>query len=162
VLLVMLATPLQAQLSPPEQAAEPIEVPAAVKTGTVSPAAPEATPKGNVVDGFPVVLDGKTLFLVRVGVPGLVSAEERASVINQRLQKVANDPKISPESIRVEEQDGITVVMAGEMVLLTISEADVEAYGESAQALGENTADFLQTAVAQYREARSLRPGRGT
>lgn len=63
-----------------------------------------SSPVGNQVDGYSVVLDGEILFRVRQGISGIVSAEERAKVINERLIQVAND-SISPESIRVEEQE---------------------------------------------------------
>ncbi|WP_155960404.1 hypothetical protein [Fischerella sp. PCC 9605] len=81
---------------------------------------------GNQVDGYPIVLDGNILFRVRQGIPGVASAEERANVINDRLTRVANDDSISPETIRVEEQDDASVVFALDTVLFTVRDSDRE------------------------------------
>jgi hypothetical protein len=75
---------------------------------------------GNSVDGYPVVLDGTELFRVRQGIPGVVAAQERANIVNTRLVQIANDESISLETIRVEEQESGSVILAGDTVLYTV------------------------------------------
>jgi small-conductance mechanosensitive channel len=150
VLLLLIGfAPLQAQSEPPVETTQE----AAVIDPGVS-AAP--VPEGNAIDGYPVFLGGEQLFVVRTGVPGLATAQERANVINQRLAQIARDPTILPEAIYLDEQDQMSVVMAGETVLFTILENDAVVYKASRQTLGKRTVEFLQTALKEYREERSL------
>lgn len=134
-----------------------------------SPVAQESTPTtqenvsvaqnisedGNAVDGYPVVLDGKELFRVRQGIPGVVSAQERAEIINDRIVEIANDPSTSLNSIRAEEQNGATVVMAGDTVLFTVNDAD-RTNNQTRQETADKAAQFIQAAVTQYRRDRSV------
>lgn len=109
---------------------------------------------GNQVDGYPVRLDGNVLFRIKQGIPGVVSAEERAAVINERLARIVDDPAISPDSIRAQEQDNLSVILAGETVLFTGGDSDW-AGQQSRQAAAEKTVKILQSAVTQYRQDRS-------
>lgn len=116
--------------------------------------AQEAVPPGNPIDGYPIVLDGNELFRVKQGVPGVVSAEERAKIINTRLTQIANDNAISPETIRVANEDSGSVVLAGDTVLLTVRDID-RAGDQSSQAIAAQVVQKIQASVAQYREERS-------
>ena len=118
--------------------------------------AQQSSPMGNQVDGYPIVLDGNLLFRVKQGIPGVVSAEERAKVINARLIQVANDDSVSLETLRVEEQDNASVVFAGDAVLFTLREGDREG-DQSRQATAEERVQIVQSAVNQYRRDRSAR-----
>ncbi|MBV8885841.1 MAG: hypothetical protein JO235_17850, partial [Chroococcidiopsidaceae cyanobacterium CP_BM_RX_35] len=118
--------------------------------------AQESSPAGNPIDGYPVTLDGQVLFTVRQGIPGTVTAAERAKVLNERLIAVADDEQIAPESIRVEEQGNTSVVIAGHTTLLTVLDADRQA-DQSHQQLAKETAQILKLAIAEYRESRSAK-----
>lgn len=111
---------------------------------------------GNQVDGFPVVLDGKEVFRVRQGIPGIASAEERARLITRRLEQVAADPAITPDMIRVEDKDNASVVIAGETILMTVREGD-RTNNLTHQAAAKKAAELIQAAVIQYRHDRSAR-----
>jgi small-conductance mechanosensitive channel len=119
--------------------------------------AQQPSPDGNPVDGFPVKLDGQTLFQVRDGVPGVVSAKERAQIINQRLAQVANDANTPLDAFRVENTNGESVVKAGDVVLFTIREADAKALNEPREALAAKALKLMRTSVEEYRESRSVR-----
>jgi len=118
--------------------------------------AQQPEPIGNKVDGFPVVLEGKTLFQVRHGVPGVVSAEERAQVITQRLLQVANDTTILPDDFRVDSQNNGAIVKAGDVVVLTVQEADAEAIEMTPAVAANKAAEMMKASVKEYREQRSL------
>lgn len=117
--------------------------------------AQQSSPLGNQVDGYPVALDGNVLFHVRQGISGVASAEERANIINGRLTSVANDDSISPEVIRVEEQEDTSVVFAGDTVLFTVRESD-RVGDQSRQATAAKSVQIMQPAVIQYRQDRSV------
>lgn len=117
--------------------------------------AQQSRPLGNQVDGYPVILDGNTLFRVKQGIPGIVSAEERAKVINERLIQVVNDDSLSPEAIRIEEQDNASVVFAGDTVFYTVRDSD-RAGNQSRQAIAAKTVEIIRSAMTQYRYNHSI------
>lgn len=127
-----------------------------LKSSIIPVVAQQTTPSGNLIDGFPVVLDNEVLFKVREGVPSIASAEERAQIISQRLANIASDPSVSPDTIQSDEQGDATVVRAGKTVLFTVSNNDAAAYNQSRQAFAEDAAKIIRTAVAEYRDERSV------
>jgi small-conductance mechanosensitive channel len=118
--------------------------------------AQDSSPTGNKIDGFPVVLEGTTLFQVRQGVPGVVSAEERSRIITQRLNQVANDPAISLDAIQVVEQNNESLVKAGDILLLTVRDVEAKGYGQSHEAIAEQVVKQIRATVQDYREQRSF------
>jgi len=119
------------------------------------PAAVEAE-ISNEVDGYPVMLDNKIIFRIREGVGSVATPEERANIIEQRLTIVAETTNLTADDIRVESDEQQTVIFAGDTVLLTVSETDAEAYGESHPELAEVAADIIRTELTEYRRDRSL------
>lgn len=119
--------------------------------------AQQSEPSGNAVDGFPVMLDGQTLFQIRQGIPGVVSPKERAQIIQQRVVQVANDLDIPIDDFRVQNAEGESLVKAGDVVLFTIREADAKALGETRQELANRAVKLFKTQVSEYREQRSVR-----
>lgn len=118
-------------------------------------AAQESSPAGNQVDGYPVVLDANTLFLVKQGIPGVASAEERAKIINNRLIQVANNDAIAPNAIRVEEVGSESVILAGDTLLFTVRDIDRLA-DLSRPATAARNVQIVQSAVTQYRHDHSI------
>ncbi|MBE9157406.1 mechanosensitive ion channel family protein [Nodosilinea sp. LEGE 06152] len=133
---------------------ERAEVDAGVENA--SPASSEAA-VGNVVDGFPVVLDGVPLFYVRQGIAGVTSAAERAAIITQRVKAIATDSDLAPDAIRAETEENQSVVLAGDTVLFTVRQEDAESYGSSHPELAAEAVARIQQGVMHYREQRSLR-----
>lgn len=115
-------------------------------------------PQSNPIDGYPVLLDGKTLFTVRQGV-GLFSAQERAEAIAKRIEQIARDRKIAIDSIQLVRQEGdkTLYLKAGDLVILTINEHDAKLYGEPLETLGERALNTVKTSLTEYRQERSLR-----
>jgi small-conductance mechanosensitive channel len=111
-------------------------------------------PTGNQVDGYPVVLDSQVLFRIREGIPGVATAEERASILNQRLNYLANDLSIAPDAIRVEEQNQVSVIVVGETILYTVGEND-RVGSQSRQETAIASAEIVKSAIEQYRQDRS-------
>ncbi len=111
--------------------------------------------QGNQVDGYPVTLDGEILFRIRQGIPGVVNAEERAQVIDERVRDLANS-SIPPESIRMKEEDNASVVLAGDEVLYTVRESD-RVGNLSRRETAANSVSLLKSAISKYRQDRSFK-----
>lgn len=145
--------PLVAQTAANEAAPGTTPSPSNAPLGQSSPS---GRPVGNAIDGYPVVLDGQELFRVKVGLDG-VSAEERAAILTQRIQAAVADSSITPADIRAETGETQSVVWAGDKVLFTIRPADEAIYGRPHQELAALTVDWIQQALVNYREARTIK-----
>jgi small-conductance mechanosensitive channel len=119
------------------------------------PSSPEAN-IGNSIDGFPVLLDSEVLFRVKEGIPGLATAEERAKIISQRILAVAQDPTLSPDSIRANTENNQSVVLAGDTVIFTVRAEDEQAFGIPHPKLADEAVERIQRELIIYREQRSL------
>jgi small-conductance mechanosensitive channel len=123
---------------------------------TVSPLlAQEVDTTGNKIDGYPVVLDNKVLFRIKQGIPNVATAEERANLINQRLEKLVESP-VSPDDIKVEEEGNGVVVKANDSTLFTVREGDEVTYKQPRQALARQAAETIKIHLKQYQEERKI------
>ncbi|MFM7264874.1 MAG: mechanosensitive ion channel family protein [Cyanobium sp.] len=106
-----------------------------------------------------MLLDGHEVLLIHRGIAGF-SAEERASTITRRLERLAQDDDLPIEalSIRHIKDDGIIYLSDGRDVLLTINERDATASRLRATELADLSLRNLKAALQHYRDAR--RPGR--
>lgn len=107
---------------------------------------PEAQP---APAGFPVILDNKELFRVHSAYMGY-SAEYRATDISRRIEGLARDLSIPPESIATADSEQGTQITAGGRLAISVLDGDVRA-GKSRQALAKEYADILRKAIIQYR-----------
>ncbi len=115
----------------------------------------EDTVPGNRIDGFAVILDNQTLLVVRAPV-GPFSAQERAGVITQRLQRLAQDNSIPVEDIRIQAEEGLYSIVYGTRTLLTVTEADAKAARQEPPELVAYYLNIIRDAVQEYRNKRSL------
>lgn len=122
----------------------------------VAPASDSAS-GGNPVDGYPVLLDGQRLFVVKDGVAGVTSAEERAAIISQRIRMIAADSAFSPSQVRYTTDPSQSVVLAGDTVLFTVRAEDEQSFGQPHPDLAAEAVDRIQQGILTYRENRSLR-----
>jgi small-conductance mechanosensitive channel len=112
------------------------------------PAALEVAAKPS---GSPVLLDGKTLFFVRERVMSF-SPEDRASAIRRKLEVFLKDPLSRPEMITVDESETSSDIVAGEVVLMTVTERDALGEGKPRAELAKEYAEFLRAAVRAHIE----------
>jgi small-conductance mechanosensitive channel len=103
-------------------------------------------------EGFPVTLDGRTLFLVRNGI-GSFTPEERAQAITARIEKIANDESLSPTDlkIQVDPDDRFPSIVLGNTVILTVSPRDAKLYQGSQQELAKTVLKEITLAIQNYR-----------
>lgn len=106
--------------------------------------------------GVPVEVGGQVLFYVNQRV-GSFSPAERAALVAERITNLATNPFAPPLEISlVHSSEGIDV-MAGDEILLTVTENDARAFGISQQAAAELAAEKIMTAVQTLREQNSTR-----
>jgi small-conductance mechanosensitive channel len=112
----------------------------------------------NKIDGFPVILDGESILLIRKGMAGF-SPEERAHTVTRRLQRLASNPAIPIEELKIQQDadDNLLVLSIGSDVLLTLSQRDAQASRLTQQELAEESLQQIKTALSQYRQDRKPR-----
>ncbi|MEB3301628.1 MAG: mechanosensitive ion channel family protein [Cyanobacteriota bacterium] len=126
------------------------------------PAEPASSPtleqSEQQIDGFPVVLDGATVLVIRQGSAGF-TAEQRAHTITRRLKRIAADPSLPIEHLTIQRDadDDLLVLGIGNEVLFTVSQRDAKASRLSQEALAEDTLQQFKSAINQYRQDRKPR-----
>lgn len=111
--------------------------------------------------GAPVEVGGKVIFYVRQRIGSLTPAE-RAALIGDRINQLATNPFAPPVELSlVESSEGIDV-MAGEQILLTVTNADAAAVGMDREEAAQEVAGLIQVAIETTRQqntfqARTLR-----
>jgi small-conductance mechanosensitive channel len=102
----------------------------------------------------PVVIDGRTLFYVR-GVTAY-PATERARAIAERIEAVADAPSTT-SLLRLNESDYSTDIFAGDRLLMSIFNADVqiEGMGMGRPVLAKLYLNRIKTAIDAYRAERT-------
>ncbi|MBS1247096.1 MAG: MscS Mechanosensitive ion channel, partial [Proteobacteria bacterium] len=118
-------------------------------TETVTPAGPEETEEVVVA---PVKLDGVALLRVR----GISSfpAEKRAALIAGRIEALAADRRFSPTALRVEEAQGASRILAGDQLVLNVTDADAQLEGINRPLLASVYLQRIGEAISSYRRDR--------
>ncbi|NOT12533.1 MAG: mechanosensitive ion channel family protein [Methylococcaceae bacterium] len=102
-----------------------------------------------------VELDGETLFQVR-GIKNY-TAQFRANGIAERIKRLAEDPYLSIESIKLASDELSTDVIAGDIIIVSVLDPDAAAEGVSRQELAGRMADKIRAGINKYREEHSIR-----
>lgn len=129
---------------------------ALAQKGTPSPESQKVTPPS-----YPVVLGDQILFYVkdfREPSGKLLSGEERAKLITDRVKKAAEDPHIAVTSLGTSAyEQPMTLITAGDEMLMSVFDEDALAEGRTRQELATDYGQKLQTAIAEYRQKHSLK-----
>ncbi len=135
VLLAGFCLSLNGQTKPPSQATTP----------PATPSIPQA----------PVTLDGKVLFSVR----GVLSfpADARAAAISARIAEISKDIAFKPESLSVADTSGATDITANDLVIMSVTDQDAQLAEQPRQALANDYAHRIRSAVIALRKAHSLK-----
>jgi small-conductance mechanosensitive channel len=105
--------------------------------------------------GAPVEVGGKVIFYVRQRLGSLTPAE-RAALISDRINQLASNPFAPPlEMSLVESSEGIDI-MAGEQILLTVTNADAAAVGMDREEAAQEVAGVIQAAIETTRQQNSF------
>jgi hypothetical protein len=116
----------------------------------------EETPAAKVDDASilefnsaPVVVDGRVLFTVH-GISAR-PAERRAQAISERIVAVAANPNFTTTSLRIDDQPNAHVLMAGNKLLMGVSDADARFEGVDRLQLAEGVRERVSKAIDSWR-----------
>ena len=103
-----------------------------------------------IVNGFPVILSGDTLFFVFTKL-GSYSPRERARVISERIFKLAEDYFYSEDSLDVVPSELTTDITYGEETIISISELDAVWMNSSREKLAEEYKNIIVRSIKMYK-----------
>ncbi|MGV3724755.1 MAG: cation:proton antiporter, partial [Actinomycetota bacterium] len=112
-------------------------------------------PSGAAAAEIPVadaaeVRAGSRVLLVLSGGVGAITAEERARLVNRRVERILHDRTLDPSAIEVRHlPDGFPVIALGELNILEVSAADSEAVGMPPEQLAEHWRSTLRSNLTQ-------------
>src|SRR5262245_5018429 len=118
-----------------------------------APRSDGASSRDDEVVTAPVDVDGVTLFRVR-GVSSY-PAETRAAMIRDRIVAAAADKTLSPDALRIEESQGRLLIMARDVPLLGVTDADASLEQVPTGQFAQAHLMRIRQAIAEYRAARS-------
>lgn len=93
-----------------------------------------------------VLLAGKPVLAIKAKILSF-SPEDRAKAISTRLSKLVKDPLFRVDSVKISDSDSTSDIVAGEMILMSVTESDAQAEGKSRLDLAEEFAAKIRTAV---------------
>lgn len=104
----------------------------------------------------PVVLRGKTLFVVRSRL-FTFSPEDRARTVSQRLAFLSRQPLSRIREVTVQEEGNNSEIVSGDLVLMTVTDADARAAGQTRPELAQVYARSIRDAAEALQRQYSLR-----
>jgi small-conductance mechanosensitive channel len=146
----MAATSLRAEGHPRSQH---LEQPAQTEIGTTQgKSTPDVT---KTVALAPVTVRGKALFVVR-GVLSF-SANARATAISDRINSLSEDIHFDPAKLSVADAEGTTDIMAGDIVLMSVTDQDAATASKPRAELATEYMERIRSAVVALRKAYSTK-----
>jgi small-conductance mechanosensitive channel len=115
-----------------------------IRQGDPRPLTIAPTPVAEV--GAPVIVNDEVLFRIQTRL-GSISPTERAALISEHISRLANNPFVSEIVITVIDSEGMTDVVAGEDIIVTVTDADAAAEGRERQELAQEWATAVQSAI---------------
>jgi len=106
------------------------------------------------VEQSPVQFQDRDLFFITSRVLSL-SPKDRAEIISKKIQKIAKDPFIDPAGIATVPQETGVDIVAGDIILMTVTETDARQAGVSTAVLALENAEAIRKALTEYRRATS-------
>ncbi len=111
------------------------------------------------VKEFPVILDGKTLFTIKVG-GRTTSAEQRAELATKEIERIAKDYSIPLDSFELSDFEEVILITAQDeeqdkVIILGITNDDAKAANQPLDELASQYFRTIKDAIVEYREERS-------
>lgn len=110
----------------------------------------EATPAGQVS------VDDRPVLTVYEAVASL-TPEARAQGIERRIVALAQETSIPAESVRLQVREAWTEILAGDTVIMAVTDADAKAAGKSRELLALEDAESIRRTIQTYRQEHSWR-----
>jgi len=107
-------------------------------------------------EGTPVLFFGRTLFLV-YGPLGELSEEQRALRLTQGLEQLASNENASMDSLSVVGGQDLTTIQLGELIVMTVTNADAKALLLPRQHVALDNAEVIRAGFLRHREQLTAR-----
>jgi small-conductance mechanosensitive channel len=104
----------------------------------------------------PLIFQGKTLLYFQENVRS-ITPEERAHLVELRLERITGDSSVTLESIGVQEEADVSEIVAGDHSILPVTDADASAAGRGRSELAQEYAGIVREAIRAAREETGLR-----
>lgn len=116
----------------------------------------QAVPDEETIPSGEVVIDGNPILTVYEPVATL-TPEARAQGIEMRIIAFARDGSIPSDSIRLQPRDAWTEIIAGDTMIMAVTDGEAKAAGKTRQQLALEEAQKIRQAVEDYRYNHSWR-----
>lgn len=109
-----------------------------------------------ITQGAPLVIDGDTLLILYAQKGGMLP-ENRAEAAKEKIESIGRQLTLRLDSVHVFDSDFFTDIMAGEAVILTITDTDGLWLDKSRQQLAEEYAAIIQGKIEEIHQEYGLR-----
>ena len=109
-----------------------------------------------ITKGAPVVVDGDTLFFLYAHKGGM-TPEARAELVVENVEEVGEKLTFNPDSLYIVDGDIVTDIMAGEKVIMSITDLDGLWQNTTRQKLAESYIGVIQKKVDELHEEYGLK-----
>ncbi|HEX3933396.1 MAG TPA: mechanosensitive ion channel domain-containing protein, partial [Puia sp.] len=107
--------------------------------------------------GYPVVLNADTLFVLYTRV-GSFGADERATIISQRIRKLYDNIAFKPDSLQVEPtENGFDIVYKGDLIVMSISQLDALWHNMAMGSLADAYRSVMVKEIIKEQKANSFK-----
>lgn len=127
-----------------------IALPLLLTNGSVCAQEPDSEPPS----GVPVVFENRELFRV-YSTLATYQPQERAMVIAERIYLLARGRSFDAETMRLLERAQRTDIMAGEISIASVTDADARAEGRPRQQMAQQRLQIIREAILEYRDRHS-------
>lgn len=108
---------------------------------------------------FPVILDGKTLFTIKVD-GRTTSAEQRAELTTEEIERIAKNYSISVDSFELQDFEEVIIISAQDeeqekVIIVGVTNDDAQAVNQPLNELANQYFQIIKDAIVEYREERS-------
>ncbi|MBK6681953.1 MAG: hypothetical protein IPG53_19125 [Ignavibacteriales bacterium] len=110
----------------------------------------------SVSKGYPVAPFGDTILVVYTKI-GSFSAEARAKLNTEKIEKLADDYFFEPDSIKIIPTETHIELVYGENIILSVTDKDALWMGISKTELAKKYKDKIAASIANYRDATSIK-----
>ena len=99
----------------------------------------------------PVLLGDEIVIILHNGI-GSLSAQERATVVSDRLTTLADTPTVQADSLQIVTKPDGPMIVADDKAILSVMAADAKSVGQTQQALANEDRQKMIAAIQAYRE----------
>ncbi|MBE9174504.1 hypothetical protein IQ225_02775, partial [Synechocystis salina LEGE 06155] len=114
-------------------------------------------PTGSQPKGAPVILGDETLFYIQARIASF-SPEFRAQVISNRIVSLAKNTEVNLDALKIIDNEAAATIdiLAGDETLVTITDVDAVAAGQSRQELANQYLQIIKESITDFRSSYSI------